>query len=106
MFFMNDIVDATPKVSVVTKIEVLGFSTAEEHYQLLTNFMIDTLIFDLTDEIVDETIKIRKLCKTKLPDAIIAATALIYGFSLITRNTKDFENISDLKLINPWNINS
>ncbi len=106
MFFMNDIVDATPKVSVVTKIEVLGFSTAEEHYQLLTNFMIDALIFDLTDVIVDETIKIRKLYKTKLPDAIIAATALIYDFSLITRNTKDFENIPDLKLINPWNINS
>ena len=35
-------------------------------------------------------------------DAIIAATALVHGFSLVTRNTKDFETIKGLPLINPW----
>jgi toxin FitB len=35
------------------------------------------------------------------PDAAIAATALTYGLTLATRNTKDFEGL-DLKLINPF----
>lgn len=35
-------------------------------------------------------------------DAQIAAIALATGFTLVTRNTKDFEDIDDLQLINPW----
>ncbi|MBS1751893.1 MAG: hypothetical protein JST63_18485 [Bacteroidetes bacterium] len=44
----------------------------------------------------------RKTYNIKLPDAIIAATALSYELILITRNTIDFKNINNLKLINPW----
>lgn len=35
-------------------------------------------------------------------DAQIAAIALRNGLALVTRNTKDFRNISDLVLIDPW----
>jgi len=45
---------------------------------------------------------IRKQYKIKLPDAIIAATARIYNLTLLTRNTKDFQEISGLLTINPW----
>jgi len=38
MDFMNDIIDAVPNVSVVPKIEVLGYNAPDKHYQLLTNF--------------------------------------------------------------------
>lgn len=38
-----------------------------------------------------------------LEDAQIAAIALAGGMVLATRNTKDFEAISGLRLINPWN---
>lgn len=102
MGFMNSVIDAVPNVSVVTKIEVLGFNTPDEHYKLLTNFMNDATVLDLTSNIVDICIDIRKKHKTKLPDAIIAATALVYGLTLVTRNTKDFENISNLITVNPW----
>jgi toxin FitB len=34
-------------------------------------------------------------------DAIIAATALVHGFAVVTRNTKDFEP-TGVGLINPW----
>jgi predicted nucleic acid-binding protein len=101
MMFMNNIIDAVPNVSVITKIEVLGFSAPDEHYQLLTDFMGDATVLDLTNNIVDERIGIRKRHKTKLPDAIIAATALAHGYSLITNNEKDFANIKGLKIINP-----
>ena len=39
---------------------------------------------------------------TSTEDAQIAATAMYYGYSLATRNIKDFVGISELILINPW----
>jgi predicted nucleic acid-binding protein len=38
----------------------------------------------------------------KVADAIIAATALVFDFTLITRNTEDFKGIAGLKISNPW----
>lgn len=35
-------------------------------------------------------------------DAKIAAIALAAGLTVVTRNTKDFENIEGLTLANPW----
>ena len=34
-------------------------------------------------------------------DSLLAATALVHGLRLVTRNTKDF-NFSKLELLNPW----
>lgn len=36
-----------------------------------------------------------------MADGLIAATALEHGLTLVTRNTKDFENLG-LSLVNPW----
>lgn len=36
MTFMNTIIDAVPNVSIITKIEVLGFNTATNKYRVLT----------------------------------------------------------------------
>lgn len=101
MSFMNGVIDDIPTLSVITKIEVLGFNTSDEHYSLLSNFMNDSLIRDLTNDIVAQSIDIRKKHKTKLPDAIIAATALVFNLSLISRNISDFKNIHRLKVIDP-----
>ena len=57
--------------------------------------------YELTQEIVKQTITLRKIVKIKLPDAIIAATAMVHNLVLISRNTKDFENIKGLELLNP-----
>jgi predicted nucleic acid-binding protein len=102
MVFMNPIIDAVANISVITKIEVLGFRmTKNEHEKLLEDFMHDAVVLALNDLVIDKTIQIRREHKIKLPDAIIAATALVYDFTLITRNTTDFTDIC--KVINPWN---
>jgi predicted nucleic acid-binding protein len=101
MDFMNGIIDAVPNVSVITKIEVLGFSAPDEHSQMLSNFMNDAKVLDLSSKVVDVSIDIRKRYKTKLPDAIIAATALAHGFVLISRNISDFKDIKGLQVIDP-----
>jgi predicted nucleic acid-binding protein len=104
MDFMNTVIDAVPNVSVVTKIEVLGFNAPEQHYQLLTNFINDATVLDLTNNVVEASIDIRKKHKTKLPDAIIAATALVYDLVIISRNISDFKNIDGLQVIDPHSL--
>ena len=45
---------------------------------------------------------IRLQYKIKLPDAIIAATALEYALKLVTRNVADFNSIEGLNVVNPF----
>lgn len=101
MNFMNNIIDAVPKISVITKIEVPGFNAPEEHYQTLKDFINDSVVIDLTHDITDKSIITRKAHKTKLPDTIIAATAVVKNLVLITRNISDFKDIEGLQIINP-----
>lgn len=94
----------TPNVSVITKIEVLGYNAPKQHEQLLSDFMNDAVILDFKDEIISICIDIRKSYKIKLPDAMIAATALAYDMVLLSRNTSDFKSIESLRVIDPHNI--
>lgn len=104
MGFMNTVIDAVPNVSVITKIEVLGFNAPEQHYKTLSDFINDATVLDLTNNIVEASIDIRKKHKTKLPDAIIAATAIVYDLVLISRNISDFKNIDGLRVIDPHSL--
>ena len=104
MKFMDGVINAVPQVSVITKIEVLGYNIPPAAYQILTDFMNDAVILELTDAVVNQTIALRKQIKIKLPDAIIAATALVNGLELISRNTSDFKNVNGLTVIDPHTI--
>lgn len=99
---LNDVINLKPNISLITKIELLGFSSDKDAVVLLTDFVNDCNIITLTNEVVEETIKIRKQYKIKLPDAIIAATAIVNKYKLITRNINDFKKIASLKCINPY----
>ncbi len=57
----------------------------------------------INDKIEDLTISIRAQKKIKVPDAIIAATAVDSSAILVTRNTKDFKGIGNLKVLDPFN---
>jgi len=69
--------------------------------EILTDFIEASNVFLLTEPIVLKTIEIRKESKIKLPDAIIAATALVHQLPLVSRNTGDFKNVPGLVIINP-----
>lgn len=100
MDFMNPIIDSIPIISVITKIELLGFNAPDEEYAILTDFVNDCRIIELNNLIVEKTIFLRKYHRIKLPDAIIAATALVYDLHIISRNESDF-SIENLIVINP-----
>ena len=99
--FMNSVVDAIPNISVISKIEVLSFLAPPESSQLLIDFINDCRLFELTPDVVEKTIAIRRKHKIKVPDAIIAATAIVCAFTLITHNLSDFRNIQGLQIIDP-----
>jgi predicted nucleic acid-binding protein len=62
-------------------------------------------VYQLTDAGTEKTIQLRRSYRgLKLGDALIAATALVNNFVLITRNTKDFHQIIGLKVINPYDL--
>lgn len=66
--------------------------------------MEDSVVLGLSDDIVEQTIEIKKENKIKTPDAIIAATAILNQLTLILRNTKDFYEIDGLEVLNPHEI--
>ncbi len=102
MEIINQIVDATPKISFITKIEVLRFNTTATAYLILESFIAICDILTIDELIIDSTIKLCKLHKIKLPDAIIAATASARNLTLVTRNTNDFKNIHGLNIMDPY----
>lgn len=83
--------DGQPIISAITEIELLCWKTAtDKDLQVLHNFIDDALVIELEQSIKLKTADIRKMHKLKLPDAIIAATALVYELTLLSRNTADF----------------
>ena len=98
---LDDIFDKDLTVSVITKIETLGFNAPDPEQKKMVQFINLANILGLSDDIVQQTIDLRKNNKLKTPDAIIAATAIVHNLPLLSRNTKDFKNIPDLTIIDP-----
>lgn len=96
-----EIIDDQPYISIVNKIELLGFSNVPRE---IVEFVETAQIIELTEEVVGRTISLRKKHKIKLPDAIIAATCLVHDLRLITRNEGDFDQVEGLVLFNPWSL--
>ena len=100
-FIDRTLSDSGPAISAITEIELLCWKNAtEKDLEVLHNFIHDSLVFELEKDIKFKAADIRKAHKIKLPDAIIAATALIHDLTLLTRNVNDFKNIGGLNLIN------
>lgn len=90
-------------ISAVTRIEVLGFSfPSSEAERKATNFINALLTHQISPQIVERTISLRKQFRIKIPDALIAATALCHQLTLVTRNSNDFEHIPELLITNPY----
>lgn len=90
-------------ISVVTKIEFLGWPEYNKiNFVEAEELLNEANIIHLNKEIISSTIHIKRNYNLKLGDAIIAATALENKLILVSRNTKDFTRVPDLKLYNPF----
>ena len=90
-------------VSVVSYVETLGFHRLTElEKQFLTEFFANADLAPLNDAVLQQAISLRQIRAMKLGDSLIAATALIAGITLVTRNTHDFAWIAGLPLLDPF----
>jgi predicted nucleic acid-binding protein len=90
-------------ISVISQIELLGFAFPTSDVKTRTEKLISQCtIFPLNDQVVAKTIELRQQYRVKLPDAIIAATAIVFDFTLLSRNDKDFSTIKELHYFNPF----
>ncbi|WP_163575242.1 type II toxin-antitoxin system VapC family toxin [Halomonas faecis] len=75
--------------SVITRMELLGFpGISNDEVKLITERLSKLQYFSLTEGVEDRTIAVRQSRNLKLPDAIIAATALEYELTLLTFDQK------------------
>jgi predicted nucleic acid-binding protein len=73
--------------SVIVKLELLKYPdiTPDEEHTVL-EFLRLVPIMSLNELIENETIALSRSTKLKLPDAIIGATAIVYGAEIVTRD--------------------
>jgi predicted nucleic acid-binding protein len=104
LLFLDSILDKECQISFITKIELLAWKTQSlESMNILKLFINGSKILYINDLIINKAIEIRKFTSVKLPDCIIAATAICSGFTLISDNDKDFKKLIEfgLSYINP-----
>lgn len=93
------------EISVIIRMELLAWGNAEsQQLSILEDFINSVVVWSLDEPVIIKGIEIRKNFRIKLPDAIIAATAVVHELTLVTRNVNDFKNITGLRLINPWDM--
>ena len=104
-FLLGELGNKTPKISVITEIELLSWQKiSPEQSKTISLFLSNFGKVDLNEEIKEITINIRKSTGLKIPDAIIAASALALDLPLFTNNLKDFQKVDFLKILDPMNL--
>lgn len=95
--FVANIIDVEFNISVITKIEV---SIKNDH---LKKYLNTANVFDIEEHVVLKTIELRRKYKIKPPDAIIAATAIVHNFVLLTTDSR-IKHIKGLTVVNPFEL--
>ncbi|MBA3740737.1 MAG: type II toxin-antitoxin system VapC family toxin [Chloroflexi bacterium] len=86
-------------VSAVTRAELFSGNGTEEH-------PVRKLLAAMTDlpigvAVAERAGRIRRSSPVRLPDALIAATAIDHRLTLVTRNLRDFASIRGLRVRPP-----
>ncbi|MFH7243269.1 MAG: type II toxin-antitoxin system VapC family toxin [Spirulina sp.] len=75
---------------------------SDEEETIINDLLTQFERIPLSPQIEDRTIQLRRYYRLKLPDALIAATALHRSACVITSNVDDFKRVPELTLCNPF----
>ena len=92
--------DDAHHISMITRIELFSKLISSNMTEVLTGFVRLTDVIGLDEAIIQQTMRLRQQRRLKLPDAVIAATALARGLVLVTRNVGDFAGLPGLAVLN------
>jgi len=86
-------------ISVITELELLSFKDiTQKETKTITSFLSELKIENISEEIKKKTIEIRRSTSLKLPDCIIAATAIALNIPLITSD-KQLSTVKGLDIV-------
>lgn len=89
-------------VSNLTRLEVIGYwRNTNAEVERFAMFFDALHVLEISSDIINRAIGLRRQRSLGLGDAIIAATALEYQLPLITHNVRDFQWIENLQVIDP-----
>jgi len=85
-------------ISIITEMELYAYHSDDPlAIKILNGFVESVSIVNITETVKIRTIETRKKSKLKLPDSIIAASALVLNMPLITADIA-FKKVEDLEL--------
>ena len=88
-------------ISSITWMETLSYPLRADEEQVVRAFLHEFRLIEISSPVMELSVKVRQMKKMKLPDAIIAASAIHHDLILVTRNIKDF-NGSAVKTVDPF----
>ena len=101
------IAEQEPAVSALSYLEVLGYHQLTADDRLYFNeFFEAARIIPISQAVIEQAVILRQQRRISIGDAIIAGTAIQYNMTLVTRNTEDFQWITELALLNPFEIDT
>lgn len=87
-------------ISAIVRAEILAWPSQTAMSLAAALALLDACQLTAVNAVVaDEGARIRRETGLKLPDALIAATAVLQSASLVTANAKDFRRVPGLTLI-------
>jgi tRNA(fMet)-specific endonuclease VapC len=102
LVFLDGVVSKESIISFISEIELLAWNPPKESDLIVyQQFVQASRVLGIDKRVILKTIDIRKQFGLKLPDAVIASTALIHDLTLIADNDRDFLKVDGLKYINP-----
>ena len=102
--FISDIIAKQGfNLSILTKIEFLGWDKhSSEGFQKCRQLIELANVYGLDEDIAEKAIELKRQSRIKLADAVIAATAIVNKFKLVTRNVDDYKVVNELEVFNPF----
>lgn len=98
---LSDALDAgQAQISAVVRAEVLAWSGHTALSLSVADELLDAFhLVSVDAAVANEAARIRREHGLKMPDALIAATALLQLAALVTANARDFRRVAALQLI-------
>ena len=81
--------------------ETLSYSFSSDEEKVVRAFLEEFRLIEFSSPVMELSVEIRQMKKMKLPDAIIAASAVHHNLILVTRNSKDFKGTA-VKTLDPF----
>ena len=88
--------------TAISRLELFGYPDLKPGDEEKLNKLLACFTeVEVSVSVIDRAIEVRRRRRVKVPDAIVAATALLMNAKLVTRNVDDFRRIESLEVIDP-----